>query len=281
MNILFVGSGKGSWQIRGVQMAAALGARATTQPTAADWSWADVVILVKHAIRQHGNAAAWSGARVIWDVLDFWEQPDENTLSVSEMVTKVQKIREHYRVAHLIGATQTMAHEIGGTYLPHHARPGLKARPVRTEMTTVAYEGTRKYLGPWLHDLQAVCSDLHLSFDYRPADLSQADVVVSFRGGPWDGPICRQWKSGVKYVNAMACGRPVITQSHAAFREMDVSGLVIRDPSELVEAIKVYQDYDVRQNVWSACSKMAPHYTLTRIAQRYQALIADVMDRAA
>jgi hypothetical protein len=279
VNVLFIGQGQGSWQIRGVQIAKALGARASTNPTADDWRWADVVVLVKRAIDQFGAAAQRTGVPILWDVLDCWEQPDDNDLPEDEIVAHVTERRKRYGVSAVIGATRAMAIAIQGTYLPHHARPGLRARPVLSAMTTVAYEGQKKYLGSWFKAVSETCASLGLTFVVNPPDLSVADVVVSFRGEKWDGPICRQWKSGVKVVNALTAGRPLLTQSSAAFREIESCGLVVNDPSDLASALKEYLDPMVRQLVASASAKLAPAYAVSSVAQQYQALIADVMRR--
>ena len=46
MNVLMVGAGGGSWQMRGEQLGAAIGARVRLSPTTDDFTWADVVVLV-------------------------------------------------------------------------------------------------------------------------------------------------------------------------------------------------------------------------------------------
>lgn len=279
--ILIVGGSGGSWAIRGHQIGRALGARVTSTPSADDWSWADVVILVKRAIDTWGAAARSSRARIIWDVLDFWPNPDENNRPIAELVGEVSRRRDAFGVSVLIGATQKMAAAIGGVYLPHHSRHGLQARPVSPVVRVVAYEGTPKYLGSWRRALEHVCADRGLSFMVNPPDLSVADVIVALRGERWDGAVCQQWKSGVKYVNAIAAGRPVITQASAAYYELGTPGSIIEHPSDLPEALDVWASVDARQSAFDRCALQAQRYALDAVAQRYRSIIADAVRQAA
>ena len=66
MNILALGRGKaGSWQMRGEQLAGAIGARVTSDPTLADWKWADVVFIVKRSEPLYGPPARKHGLPIV------------------------------------------------------------------------------------------------------------------------------------------------------------------------------------------------------------------------
>src|SRR3990170_2767242 len=78
LKILIVGSGKGSWEMRGQQLGAALGARVTTTPTRDDWAWAELAILVKKHGAKWAQTATLAGVPVVWDALDCWRQPHDN-----------------------------------------------------------------------------------------------------------------------------------------------------------------------------------------------------------
>jgi hypothetical protein len=80
MNVLIVGNGKGSWQIRGEQLGAAIGARVTSYPKAEDWQWADVAVLVKRAGMIYAPLAQAAGVPIVWDAVDFWRQPTDHNL---------------------------------------------------------------------------------------------------------------------------------------------------------------------------------------------------------
>lgn len=279
MNVLFVGGGAGSWQVRGIQLAAALGGRCTSSPTSSDWLWADVVVLVKRAIDTWGKAAADSGVPVVWDVLDFWVQPDENQRTEAEFVADVHSRRDRYRVSKVIGATRAMANAIGGSYVPHHSRPGLKRGALRSRVEVVAYEGTPKYLGSWLQALEAACAARGWRFVVNPPTVIDADILVALRGEKWDGWVCREWKSGVKYVNAIAAGRPVIAQSTAACREIGPTGAIVEAVSELESALDIASG--ARMLAFDLAGIRAKEFALASVAGNYRALLEDVVRAAA
>ena len=274
--VLFIGGDKGSWQIRAVQMAQALGGRAVVDPERHDWEWAQVVVLVKRAIHRYGELARKSGLPIIWDVLDCWDQPEENGVLVAEYAEWVKERAARFRIDTLIGATQSMADAIGGVYIPHHARPKLKAQPVREKVEIVAYEGTKKYLGRWLPALQEACKARGWAFVVNPQSLADADIVVALRDGQWDGEICRQWKSGVKLVNAIAAERPVITQHSAAAFEINTPALPVENTADLDEALDIWTSHERRLQVAHDCAVLSRNYTLGAIAGMYRLLLSSV-----
>jgi hypothetical protein len=237
-HILIVGGEKGSWEVRGHQLGAAVGARRTVQPTGLDWDWADVVVFVKRAAFFYAEMAKRR------------DQPHANHRPSADLLPDVKRCQTILGNVTLIGATQAMAEDIGGVYLPHHSRPILSARPANARAHVVAYEGRVKYLGAWGPALKSACARLGLQFEINPTSLSDADIVVAFRHGDWDGEVCRRWKSGVKYANAIAAGRPVITQPCAAFDEMQPPGYAIEDISLLEDAIRALLPLSVRQDAF-------------------------------
>lgn len=279
-NVLIVGGGNGSWQIRGVQIGAVLGARATSNPTADDWRWADVCILVKRAVCKFAATAHIFDVPIVWDALDFWNQPEANSLTPEEALFQFA-YSDVFHPAIVIGATQAMADDFGGVYIPHHSRPGLTPAPVRERIKVVAYEGTRKYLGSWHKALETVCARLGLTFVVNPPDLRHADLVVAFRGEQHDGPICRRWKSGVKCVNALAAGRPLITQPSAAYDELQTPGMVVHEPADLEAAFLAYAPTSVRQSVAAECASLAPGFDRTAVARLYRDVIEATLRQAA
>jgi len=267
--ILFVGEGAGSWEVRGRQIGKALGARVTTQPTRDDWRWADLVILVKRAVDTWGATAKAVGVPAVWDVLDYWRQPEDNQRPADACIADVLQRRDRYRLAGLIGATQAMADDIGGVYIPHHARPGLAPVAPRGRVKVVAYEGTKKYLGSWLNALTAACEARGLQMAVNPPSLAAVDVVVAFRDGKWDGWACRRWKSGVKYVNALTAGKPVLTQDTAGYQEIRPVGLMISAADQLGAALDrvivmsdlAYETAKHRQREFSIETTAAPQWS--------------------
>jgi hypothetical protein len=280
MNILLLGAGSGSWTMRGQQLGAALDARVTSTPTSADWRWADVAVLVKRFGLHYAKAAHYAGVPVVWDALDFWAQPAENSLSGEQAVVRLHDEIERVRPALTIGATQAMADACGGAYLPHHSWKGLE--PIQARDTTalvVAYQGNRAYLGAWGDAIAASCQRRGWIAQLNPAEPWTADIVVAFRDAPWDGWMCRQWKSGVKLVNAIAAGRPVITQASAAAAELTPPGSIVTNVAELEAALDTWADLDARRRVVDACRALAPALRLPAVAERYRAILATVCAR--
>jgi len=281
MNVLIVGGSKGSWHMRGRQLGAAMGARVTTRPNATDWATADVIVLVKHAVDTWFREAKTSKAALIWDVLDYWPQPTGNQRDEHDLVREILQVRDTLKIHQLIAATEAMATAIGGVYLPHHHRIGLSPAPVRSELQVVAYEGSPRYLGSWRVALEQVCARLGLSFVVNPRELGQADLLVAFRGEQWDGWACRQWKSGIKYVNAIAAGRPILTQHSAAFGEILPPGLIVEHPEALGLAIEYFAPRDRRESALQRARKKVDEFSVDRIAKRYQAILQSAVGVAA
>lgn len=273
-----LGSGKGSWEMRGLQLGAAIGARVTSLLSPADLAWADVIVLVKRALVSLGQQVAKSGKPIVWDALDFWQQPVQNTLKEAAAITLAQAHMRTVSPALVIGATDAMARALGGEYLPHHSWDGLVPTPPRARMKIVGYQGNPLYLGRRRQQIEQICAARGWTFVINPDDLSTMDVLVALREGPWDGWICRQWKSGVKVVNAIAAGRPLISQQTAATAELRPHGLRLETETaeELAEALDVAGRLDMRQDAYEASKDYAPEFTLDAIADRYRGLLARI-----
>lgn len=274
MNILMVGGGKGgSWQMRGVQLGAALGARVTTMPSDDDWRWADLAVLIKKAGAKFAPMAHRLDVPIIWDALDFWRQPADNSVTPEQAMALGQAMIASMRPSLVIGATQAMANVLGGVYLPHHSWVGLEPTPARETVTVVAYQGGVVYLGRWKSAIEKECARRGWTFVINPSDLSAVDIVVAFRDGPWDGWICRQWKSGIKLVNAIAAGRPIVTQDSAAFRELNPVGSRIESFEELSDAFDQWH-FSERLRVVDTQMAIADSYRIEPIAERYRSMLA-------
>ncbi len=277
MNILMAGGDtKGSWQMRGLQLGKALGARCTSSPSADDWKWADLVVLVKRAAIMWAEQARACGKPVVWDVLDFWAQPEDNQKTREELIAQVRQIQQSCGAGLLIGATRAMAEDIGGVYLPHHSRIGLTPTPPRSKAEVVAYEGNQRYLGAWRQRLDEACASIGLRFVVNPDDLREADVLVSFRDGKWDGWACRQWKSGVKHVNAIASGRPMVCQPSAAREETFPAGCLVTDAEQLTGRLKAVAFGDMREFAYQEHVERASDFTVQAIAKQYLGILQNV-----
>jgi hypothetical protein len=277
VNLLVLGLGKGSWEIRGQQLGAALGARVTSTPSDDDYHWADLAIIVKRSEPRFGPDCRRFRLQIVWDALDCWRQPSENVMGEGQAR---QQLKNHIKAIGpvlVIGATKAQADAAGGVYLPHHSRPGLMPAPVRERVSVVAYEGSPNFLGSWQGRLEAACRARGWRFVVNPPDLRDADLVVAFRDGPWDGWACRQWKSGVKLVNALAAGRPILTQASAAFAEIQPPGMIVETEAQLQDGFDRYLSYESRSTVLDSCVMLAPQYRLTCVADDYQQRLARVL----
>lgn len=281
MNVLIVGGSKGSWAMRGRQLGDAIGARYAVRPRSSDWIDADVVVVVKRAFEQHFRALQDLQVPVVWDALDFWAQPRDNDLSEAELASAVRSTAAALKVRTVIGATRAMAAAIDGVYLSHHSRIGLTPAPPRPRLSVVAYEGVGRYLGSWGPALERVCAEMGLRFVVNPPDIRDADLLVAFRGEEWDGIACRRWKSGIKHVNAIAAGRPILSQASAGFDEIRPSGVVVERPADLRAAIEHFTSLTSREAVYRQCLKRAPEFSIERIAEQYRGLLRTVVQEAA
>ncbi len=279
MNLLIIPGGKESGQVRGGQLGEAIGARVSVKPSRVSLDWADLVICVKRSLFEYGDALRRMNKPVVWDAVDFWDQPEQNSLTEAEAKALLQSKIDKYEPVLVIGATQAMADAAHGVCLPHHSRPYLVSAPARERVQIVAYEGVPKYLGHWMHVLAGACAKRDWAFLINPKDLRDADIVVALRDGQYDGWMCREWKSGVKVGNAMASGRPIITQDSAAFRELAPIGTAIMDETSLNAALDKYADQAVRQSAVS--QSRAETLTLDHIAARYRRILMDVGVKAA
>lgn len=274
MNVLMVGAGAaGSWQIRGVQLGQALGARVTTSPTEADWAWADVIVLVKRALAVWGAQARQTSCPVVWDAVDFWQQPAQNHLAREAAIAMAQQYMAPVSPDLVIGATQAMADDLGGVYVPHHVNPGHGRTEPRDSVMVVAYEGNPLYLGQWHGALVEACAKRGWTCAINPPRLADADIVVALRDGPWDGWMCQAWKSGVKLVNAIGVGRPVITQDSAAYREIHPIGATVDAVGDIDDAMDAAASPLVRVLAFGVD---LGDYRLATIAERYRTALEAV-----
>ncbi|MEO8678154.1 MAG: hypothetical protein ABI665_03855 [Vicinamibacterales bacterium] len=273
--MLGLGNKPGSWQIRGQQLGAALDARATSTPNDADWRWADLAVLVKRSEPRFGPDARAAGVPIVWDALDCWRQPTDNGCTEAASRKILQAHQQAIKPALTIGATQAQAEAAGGVYLPHHSWPGLEPTSPRERVTTVAYQGNAAYLGNWLARVSLACGARGWQFVVNPRDLRDADILVAFRDGSWDGWMCREWKSGVKLVNALAAGRPIITQISAAAREITAAPVVLCDEGVTLDAaLDMAAPLSMRQQVFEHCVAHAGAYRLPAVAARYREILA-------
>lgn len=289
MRVLIVGNGQGSWAMRGHQMGAALGragldVRVATDPSEADFDATDAVILIKRYGLRWLEHARRRQLPILFDVLDSWQQPAQNSLSPAAALAWLSQLLQTVRPTLAIGATKAMSDACDRTcdsvYLPHHTWQGLLPTPPRRVMQAVGYQGNPLYLGRWHGWITKACADRGWRFVVNPGELSAVDLVVALREGPWDGWMCRQWKSGVKIGNAIAAGRPVITQDTAAMAELQAPGMTIATAADLETAFDRWASWEARYLAWIDCERLAPALRVDAIAATYAAVLETLRVKA-
>jgi hypothetical protein len=278
MNVLILGLGKASTAIRGHQLGGMIGARSRSRLTPEDLAWADLVVLIKRGGVFWAHEVRAAKKPIVWDALDFWLQPEQNAYTKEQAAAELALQLHQIQPVLTIGATQAMGRALDGAYLPHHANPTLLAKPPREVVRIVAYEGVEKYLGRWRNALGRECQRRGWVLLVNPPNLADADLVVAFRDGAHDGWMCQNWKSGVKCVNAIAAGRPLITQPSAAFDEIDPAGCTIEDMGDLSRALDEWAPFVKREAVWKD-SATRKEFALPKIAADYKALLERVAVR--
>lgn len=260
-DILFTGSGRsGSWQIRGHQIGTALGARVTPVADRGVIDRSSVVVAVKRLPRELQRSLRSTQTPWVWDLVDFYPQPECTSWGRSHAYRWVRQQIKSMKPDGIIWPNKQMQTDcdvaIPSRVIYHHGNPKLSLNPVRTEVKTVGYQGSPKFLGAWEKVFKTVCRNRGWRFVANEGQLSDWDIVVAFRDAPVNGYCQRFWKSNVKLANAHITGTPFLGNDEASYRETGTGDeLLIRNPSE----------------VELAFDRLAPYATRKRIHQRFVA----------
>lgn len=269
MKVLITGGGKGgSWEIRGKQLGAAIGA--TVEPKAVSTDGYDLVVVVK-------RSQAGIKAPIVLDLVDGWPQPHGNEWNRQQCLDWLESHVRSIAPTAIVAATKVMADDCGPfgipvLYLPHHARPGLKRNPIRQKVQTVMYQGGPLYLGKWREFLNAQCAKRGWSFRVDESKaallhLADADIAVAVRDQ--GGYAAQNWKSNVKLANAQGSGTPVICGQEAGYLETASGAEMWANSERLMErALDALADHELRQGVSSRLFAVAPR--IEDVARRYK-----------
>lgn len=245
--ILITGKGtSGSWKIRGEQLAAVIGADAIPQASVEDMADRQTTIIVKKPCL---NVSHVQGVR-IWDVVDYWPQPDGNSWTKQRLVDHVKMTADAMRIDYVVAATEAMRKDIGADFtLYHHHRPYIPVNPIRERMALIGYEGSPKYLGKWLKIIQEECDIRRMGFLINPNSLADVDVVVAFRDSQWKGYATDNWKSNVKLANAKGSGTPIICNREAGYLETACGAEIFADTArEFIDALDLLEHRNERES---------------------------------
>jgi len=269
MQILVTGSGSsGSWQIRGLQLGAAIGA--TVQENARDIAAHDVAVVVKRPPPDLVQRIRRAGVPLVWDVVDSWPQPAGNDWSRAECMVWLESQLQALQPLAVVAATEAMAQDVRSLgyrakCVPHHARPNIERNPIRDHVKVVGYEGGVQYVARWKQVIDAECARRGWRFQLNPPSLACLDIVLALRDATGYAP--RAWKSGVKVANAQGSGTPVICCREAGYLEQATGRELWADSAaELSAAFDALTPHAARE---AAADMVGPR--LVDVARDYKA----------
>jgi hypothetical protein len=270
MNLLITGSGRsGSWQIRGEQLGAALGA--TVGVNSRDVAAFDLAVVVKRPPIELVERLRGAHVPIVWDVVDAWPQPDGNGWTRAQAIAWLAERLNWVRPHAVVAATQAMAEDIRHLSglpvlaLPHHARPGLVPTDIRP-LRIVGYEGSWRHLGNWQPWLEHACAEQRLTFVLNPPVGYEVDVWVALR--ELTGYPARSWKSNVKLANAQATGTPIICARESGYHETQSGAEIWADtPDEVRRGLAALRSIQHRRELSRVMLAAAP--LLPAIAAQY------------
>lgn len=226
--ILITGRGtSGSWQIRGVQLGAAIGATVRADADAATIAAHDIIVIVKRGSDELVQRIHTARKPLVWDVVDSWPQPDGNLWAYRACMEWLRNRLRRNRPVACIAATRRMEADledcrVPALWVPHHARPAQPLNPIRPHLRVIGYEGSEAHLGRWAQVLRTIAAIRGMQFVLQPQRLADVDVVVALREHHGYGPTC--WKSNVKLANAQATGTPCILDQEDGYRDTAMGG---------------------------------------------------------
>lgn len=255
--IVITGKGSaGSFQIRGHQLGAAIGAK-----VGANLPKQGLTVMVKK-----GNLK-----QVIWDVVDAHPQPQSDTWGRDETRAWFDMSVKHIEPIAIVAATRRMAHDaekygVPVLWLPHHARPGLEQNQIREKVRRVGYEGSLKHLGKWHPIIERMCKARGWEFVINPPSIASLDIVLAFREAR--GYPARFYKSNVKLANAQGSGTPIICNREAGYLETCGLGECWADTENELEQEFDRLEFHV-ERLWRAADLYNRRIELHTVAEQY------------
>lgn len=253
MKILVTGrGGAGSWEVRGRQLGAAMGATVKPMATLEDIKAHDVVLVVKKVPDELHRALMRARVPWVYDVVDAYPQPGCSLWNQAQCVAWLRAHLAMLAPDRIVFPNRKMQQDSGyaGEVVYHHHRPGIAQNLVRERIRRIGYEGSAKYLDGWVTAIGRVCQERGLQFTVNPATIAELDVIVAMRGGVWDGYAQRNWKSNVKLANAHASGTPFIGARESGYEETACGCEYWADtPAEFARALDWLDSHTARSTV--------------------------------
>lgn len=261
MKFLTTGKGtSGSWKCRGEQLGGSVG-KVKPHATIKDFIAADIVMAVKRLTPHFHRDIISSEKPWIWDLVDFYPQPNCSAWSRDYAIHWVRKQIQATNPNGIIYPNREMRDDIGidGTVIYHHARENAPLNPIREKVRVVGYDGGHQYLGKWSKAIQKECNRRGWEF-LTNIPLHEMDIVVAFRDHPHNGYVQQHWKSNVKLANAHATGTPFIGQAENGYIETSTNReFFINDEQSLSVAFDYLESYETRK----AISELFKQNTIT------------------
>lgn len=224
MKVAVTGRGKaGSWQMRGQQLGAAIGAHVESQMRS--FAGFDAVVVVKRTPADVIEGIRKAGVPWVYDFVDAYPQPTCSQWSRDQAIVWARETLAYLKPNAVIWPTERMRDDcdpfqrVRGAVIPHHCRAGAAINPVRPRVARIGYEGALPYLACWEAAIRKECASRGIEFVCNPQRLADLDIVVAFRGGEWSGYVQRHWKSHVKLANAHGSGTPFVGQRESGYLE--------------------------------------------------------------
>lgn len=252
--ILFTGKGtSGSWKIRGEQLGRACGGVVKPRATLDDCKKADLIVLVKRPSKGLMDVIKQSGTPWVWDVVDFYPQPQCSDWVRSKAINWVKGQLARHRPDGVVWPNHRMMDDCGksfkGAVVYHHHRPGLALNPIRETVKTVGYEGCEKYLGHWSGLILSECRERGWEFVINQGSVADFDICVAFRDSQFNGYAQYHWKSNVKLANCHGAGTPFIGPGESGYWETATGGEVFIEGNALKQALDALESHERRLRI--------------------------------
>ncbi len=272
MKILVTGRGgkSGSWEIRGRQLGAAIGASVVDRASLREMQAADIIVVVKRATEDIVERVRASGRPWVYDMVDGWPQPAGNEWNKDRATDWLRNLFAHLRPTAAVFATSQMQGDSAfrgpSLVLPHHAWPKYAAQPVKNQVSRVGYEGGEQYLGKWRRLVDAECRRRGWEFVVN-GDMASCQIGVALRDV--GGYAAKAWKANTKLANIQSLGLPAVVSDEAGYREFgSVAQAAVVDEFELRQAFDAFAPMDTRAELGWIAQKAAPR--LDAVAKKYQ-----------
>jgi len=260
MRIVITGNGKsGSWKIRGEQLGRAIGADVIPNIMARDLNNYDVCICVKKP-----TSATINFSNSVFDMVDCWPQPFHRGDHLQYVKERMQGFK------YTIAATQKMQDDVSATWnLRHHFRPNIQENQIRKDVKIIGYEGAEHYITEWMPFIRRECKERGWRFEINPTNLADCDVVLGLRGNEWRNYASDNWKSGVKFSNAIGSLTPFIALPESGYNEYGVRFESVNIFEDLKTAFDNISDHEYRLSLAQEYKNKKPHYSLEAVAAEY------------